>query len=150
MTKKTIIDQEEAFKHFDELIKKNPDVFEKKDQLSKLSKDLSDKLNILENYKKEYYCHSNVNIYTAMLDVAKDNNLYDEEMFMIYKEINNICNSYIFLQPLCDKLEYYQTDDSQILNAISDLFKYYKKRIDWKNYKIKMNQDEVVEPLIED
>jgi hypothetical protein len=133
-----------------ELIKKNPDVFEKKDQLSKLSKDLSDKLNILENYKKEYYCHSNVNIYTAMLDVAKDNNLYDEEMFMIYKEINNICNSYIFLQPLCDKLEYYQTDDSQILNAISDLFKYYKKRIDWKNYKIKMNQDEVVEPLIED
>jgi hypothetical protein len=34
-------------------------------------------------------------------------------------------------------------------DVICDLFKYYKQRIDWKNYNIKLNE-EVVTPIVED
>ena len=32
--------------------------------------------------------------------------------------------------------------------AICDLFKYYKQRIDWKHYNVKLNAD-VVTPLVD-
>jgi hypothetical protein len=41
----------------------------------------------------------------------------------------------------------HKTGDGMTL-AIRDLFKYYKQRIDWKHYNVKLNED-VVTPLVD-
>jgi len=131
------------------LMKKNDDVFERRDRFKHISNDLYIKLNMLEEYKNKHYCNANENIYNAMLEIANDNNLFDGEMYPIYKEVKTIVEKLTFLQPICDKLSYYGNDKDPLVDAIADLFKYYKTRIDWKNYKIKINQDEIVETVIE-
>ena len=104
---------------------------------------------MLEEYKNKHYCNANENIYNVMLEIANDNNLFDGEMYPIYKEVKAIVEKLTFLQPICDKLSYHSSDKDPLVDAIADLFKYYKTRIDWKNYKIKINQDEIVETVIE-
>ena len=32
-------------------------------------------------------------------------------------------------------------DDNPMIQALIDLFKYHKHRIDWKNYNIRLNED---------
>ena len=131
------------------LIKKNDDVFERRERFKHISNDLYTKLNMLEEYKNKHYCNANENIYNVMLEIANDNNLFDGEMYPIYKEVKAIVEKLTFLQPICDKLSYYSSDKDPLVDVIADLFKYYKTRIDWKNYKIKINQDEVLETVIE-
>ena len=140
-------------------MKKNNDVFEKKYQLKEISDDLYLKLDVLEEYKSKHFCYAIEDIYNAMLEIANANNLFDGEMYPLYKEIKTLTEKLTFLQPLCDKLSYHRNEKDPILDAIADLFKYYRTRIDWKNYNIKLTEEkllekelteESVEELIED
>jgi hypothetical protein len=128
-----------------QLIKKNEDVFEKKQQLMGISDDLYTKLYVLEEYKGKHFCYANEDIYNAMLEIANANNLFDGEMYPLYKEIKALTEKLTFLQPLCDKLSYYRNEKDPILDAIADLFKYYRTRIDWKNYNIKLTEEKLLE-----
>jgi hypothetical protein len=87
-----------------------------------------------------------------MLEVAEEHNLFDYEVYHLYKDVKNLCEKLTFLQPLCNKLSSWGTGENDpILKAIADLFKYYKHRIDWKNYNIKLNDEVVLEqPLTEE
>jgi hypothetical protein len=74
------------------------------------------------------------------------------EMYPLYKEIKTLTEKLTFLQPLCDKLSYHRNEKDPILNAIADLFKYYRTRIDWKNYKLVLNEEptDLTETIVED
>jgi hypothetical protein len=127
------------------LMKKNDDVFERKDRFKQISNDLYTKLDVLEEYKSKHFCYANEDIYNAMLEIANANNLFDGEMYPLYKEIKALTEKLTFLQPLCDKLSYYRNEKDPILDAIADLFKYYRTRIDWKNYNIKLTEEKLLE-----
>ena len=84
-----------------------------------------------------------------MLEIANANNLFDGEIYPMYKEVKALTEKLTFLQPLCDKLSYHRSDDKDpILDAIADLFKYYRTRIDWKNYNIKLTEEELLEETL--
>jgi hypothetical protein len=128
------------------LMKKNDDVFERKDRFKQISNDLYTKLDVLEEYKSKHFCYANEDIYNAMLEIANANNLFDGEIYPMYKEVKALTEKLTFLQPLCDKLSYHRSDDKDpILDAIADLFKYYRTRIDWKNYNIKLTEEKLLE-----
>jgi hypothetical protein len=80
-----------------------------------------------------------------MLEIANANNLFDGEIYPLYKEIKALTEKLKFLQPLCDKLSYHRNEKDPILDAIADLFKYYRTRIDWKNYNIKLTEEKLLE-----
>ena len=130
------------------LMKKNDDVFEKRSSLKEISNDLCTKLDRLEEYKKDNYCYANEDIYNAMLEIANANNLFDGEMYPLYKEIKALTEKLTFLQPLCDKLSYRGGNEDPILHAIADLFKYYKTRLDWKSYNVKLAEEELLEETL--
>ena len=132
------------------LRKQNDDVFERRDRLKSISEDLVNKLDILFDYEKKNHYHGNETIYTAMLEIATANNLFDGDIYPIYLEIKALTEKLVFLQPLCDKLNYYKQENDPLIKAIADLFKYYRTRIDWKNYNIKLNDDVVTEVLTEE
>jgi len=47
-------------------------------------------------------------------------------------------------------MPYYQEKDDKMANVLRDLFKYHKRRLDWKNYNIKLNDDVVITELTEE
>ena len=142
------------------LIEKLVTQFNRRDKLKVISEDLSEKLDVLKKYVSNNCVYGSEKIYESMLEVAEEHNLFDYEVYHVYKDVKNLCEKLTFLQPLCDKLSSWGTvEGDPILKAIGDLFKYYKHRIDWKNYNIKLNDEvapkqplteEIVEELLED
>ena len=127
-------------------------VFNRIDQLEPISKDLVEKVQTLAAYEDRYYKYGCDAIYKAMLEVAEANNAYDMETYPIYLEIKALCEKLKFLNHLCGTLNsYYRSTEDGIIEAITDLFKYYKTRVDWKNYNIRTNDDLLLEqPLTEE
>lgn len=127
-------------------------VFNRIDRLESVSMDFVNKVNTLDKYRDKYYHYAGDGIYTAMLEVAEANNAFDMEIYPIYLEIKALCEKLAFLNPLCGTLSSWSGErDAPIIEAIADLFKYYKTRIDWKNYNIKTNDDLLLEqPLTQE
>jgi hypothetical protein len=83
----------------------------------------------------------------------------DPEIYNTYKEVKSICEKFLFLNTILDKMGTWNSDSNKrLIQAITDLFKYHKHRIDWKNYNIRLNEDlpleetlttETVEELIQ-
>jgi hypothetical protein len=135
----------------EKLYDKNRDVFNKRQQLRSISEDLFNKLDTLDKYRHDNCEYANVTIYEAMLEVAEMNNAFDQEIYPIYKQVKALLEKLAFLQPLCDTLHSYVHDrDKPVVKAIADLFKYYRQRIDWKNYNIKLNEEVVNQPITEE
>jgi hypothetical protein len=136
-----------------ELMSANSDTFSKKERIKCISEDFVNKLEILENFREANYKHSNDAIYKAMLTVAQENNLFDGEIYPIYKEVKAFLNRYGFVETLLDKSSYYSGssswDKDPMVSIIRDMLKYHRRRIDWKNYNVKLNEEVVVE-LTED
>jgi hypothetical protein len=89
-----------------------------------------------------------------MLAVAEENNLFDGEIYPIYKEVKAFLNRYSFVDTILDKISYYEKDDNPMMDVLRDMLKYHRRRLDWKNYNIKLNDDvvktELTEELVED
>jgi len=126
------------------------DTFKKRDRMQSLSEDLVSKLNMLEGYRNNHYIYAGDTFYTAILAVAEENNLFDAEVYPIYQEIKKFLERYPFVETLCDVMPYYQEKDDKMANVLRDLFKYHKRRLDWKNYNIKLNDDVVTTELTEE
>jgi hypothetical protein len=133
------------------LYEKNNDVFNRRDMLTSISQDLASKLKLLHDYMDNYCEYASEEVYNSMIEVAETHNLFDQETYVIYKEIKALCERLPFLQVLCDTLPSYSTDKTEcMIKAIGDLCKYYKQRIDWKNYNVKLNDETVEKPLTEE
>ena len=127
------------------LMGKYLDTFSKKDRLKDLSEDLVAKLTLLEGFKNNHYKRANDIIYSAMLEVAEANNLFDGEVYPIYKDVKAFLDRFTFVETLLDVMPYYHKDSDGMIDVLRDMFKYHKKRLDWKNYNIKLNKEVVVE-----
>ena len=135
-----------------ELRDQQSSVFNRIDRLGSVSMDFVNKMDMLDKYRDKYYKYAGDGIYTAMLEVAEANNAFDMEVYPIYLEIKALCEKLKFLNPLCGTLSGWSEDrNNPIIEAIADLFKYYRTRIDWKNYNIKSNEELMLEkPLTEE
>jgi hypothetical protein len=141
-----------------ELMDKYSDTFQKSERLKPLSEDLANKIKFLEEYKNNHYLNSGDKIYSAMLTVAEENNLFDGEVYPVYREIKAFLDRYAFVDTILDKCGYYHKENDPMMDVLRDMLKYHRRRIDWKNYNIKLNDDvvkteltdETVETLLED
>ena len=135
----------------DKLYELNLDVFDRRVQLTDISKDLTDKLDVLYTYKNMHCEYAGQKVYEAMLEVAEANNAFDHEIYPIYKQVKALLEKLSFLQPMCETLHTYSSGKNKhLIKAITDLFKYYKQRVDWQNYNIKLNDEVVDHPLTEE
>jgi hypothetical protein len=123
-------------------------VFDRTNRMSFISVDITNRMQELTQYSEKYYLNGNQDLLDSMIKLAEDNNLFDESIYSTYKEIKEIFDSLPFINPVFSASNTYNSEDA-MNDAIRDLFKYYKQRIDWKHYNIKLN-DEVVTPIAED
>jgi hypothetical protein len=122
--------------------------FIRREKISLISTDLYEKMKRLNDYKNEHHCHGNNTVHLAMVEVAQTHNLFDMEIYHEYVEVKNLLERLPFIEAMADKIHSYDNDNSPIIRAFRDLFKYHGHRIDWKNYNIRINE-EVVEELTE-
>ena len=123
--------------------------FIRKEKLGLISTDLYEKMARLNNYRNTHHCNGSDKLYTAMLEVAQTHNLFDMEIYHEYIEVKSVLERLPFIEAMADKIQSYDNDNSEIINAFRDLFKYHKHKIDWKHYNIALNEEPVVE-LTED
>jgi hypothetical protein len=145
------------------LRKKHENVFNKKSRLLGVSKDLHDKLEVLSSYERKYrdYNADSTTI-AAILEVAIQNNMFDEPIKMLHDDIKALFNKLPFLEPLFYEMSSYSAsvnDKDRMTDTLCSLFKYHRQRVDWKNYKVTLILDEdiseelteaAVEELLED
>ena len=122
--------------------------FEKIDVIRYVSTDLANKLDRLAQYRKDNYVRTDDELRKAMLEVALEHRLFDPQIYAEYKEMLDIFDKLTFLNPVCARLSYTREDDPMI-PVITDLFKYYKHRVDLKHYNIKINDEVLTEETID-
>jgi hypothetical protein len=117
-------------------------LFSNKKHLQTVSNDLFQKLVLLDDYAYKNYYDSHETIYDAMLKVAEPNNLFDHEIYDVYKDVLSVVDKLPFLEPMMGTLRTYGQNED-LISAISDLFKYYKHKVNYTRYSVKLNEDQV-------
>jgi hypothetical protein len=128
-------------------------VFSNREHLQSVSKDLYNKVEMLENYYKKHFRD-------IMSDAARDAiaahatevNQFDPEIHDTYKQVKAVCEKLTFLYPILDSMgSYTNKNTSKMTQAIVDLFKYHKHKVDLKHYQIKLNDEvELEAPITEE
>jgi hypothetical protein len=131
-----------------DLMVKYRSVFDRIDIIGYVSSDLSAKLRALSDYRTTNYVSANDELKKAMLEVAEENNLFDQNIYPEYLEMIELFHKLPFLQPLCGRAGYYQQEDPMV-NVMTDLFKYYKHRVNLKHYNIRINEEVLTETDVE-
>lgn len=132
----------------------NKDLFNRLGILSKVSKELADRLEVLEDYKnKNYISNSTKPIYAAMLEVANQNNLFDHSIYSEYLSVKAILDKAYFLNTIFSMIRTYgwgsyTTTDNHI-KVIVDLMKYHKMRVNPEHYSKPKLEEKVEEELLE-
>jgi hypothetical protein len=131
-------------------------VFERINQIGYVSTDISNKLLALSKYVNDNYVVPGYSggssqareFLDSMLSVAEQNNLFDMNMYPEALEMRELLTKLVFLNPLCAKAGYYN-DQDPIVNVMTDLFKYYKHRVNLKHYNIRINDEVLTEETVE-
>lgn len=123
-------------------------IFDRVEQIGYVSTDLANKLRAVMEYKRLNYHDSDGSLKAAMLTVAQEHNLFDQNIYPEYLELLDIFNKLTFLNPLCNKSGYFNAEDPMV-GVMTDLFKYYKHKIDLKHYNIRINEEVLTEADVE-
>jgi len=123
-------------------------IFDRIDQIGYVSIDLAKKLRTVMEYKRTNYHDSNSELKAAMLAVAEEHNLFDQNIYPEYLELLDVFNKLTFLNPLCSRIGYV-TENDDLISVMTDLFKYYKHKVDLKHYNIRINDEVLTEETIE-
>ena len=132
------------------LISQYTSTFNQRARLISISTSLHDKLALLVQYYKHNYESDNEEVYEAMLVVAEEHNLFDENVYSEYLHTKYLLENLNFLNPIMSKLTGYNSKEVEddFKQIICDLFKYNKFRINYENYNITFNkkkEEEIVE-----
>jgi hypothetical protein len=131
-------------------------VFERITQVGYVSTELSEKLHTLAKYVSDNYVSPNYSggsgpareFLESMLTIAEENNLFDMNMYPEALEMRELLTKLVFLNPLCSRIGFYN-DQDPIINVMTDLFKYYKHRVNLKHYNIRINEEVLTEETVE-
>jgi len=136
----------------EELITKYRATFQRISIIKDISTDLADKLTQLEKYGKDNYRrHVDGTTKLELIEFATENNLFDQPIYMVYKQISEVFNKLPFLNTMMDKLGYtLGVYDAPMQQAIIDLFKYHKQKVNLENYTIKLTEDASLEETLTD
>lgn len=133
-----------------QLIAKYRPVFDRINGLKKVSENLATRLDDLIVYAKRYHLSGENDIYEAMFSVADAKNLYDMSIYPEYLQIKELLDKLPFVNPTFSAMTTWREKDPMV-DVVIDLFKYYKQRVNWKNYNITLNEENttpVTEELI--
>ena len=138
------------------MIDKYRATFDKSRQIGHTSTALQDRLHLLSKYAADnYYLPSYSGgsaaakeFLESMLVVAEENNLFDMTIYPEVMELQEIFDKLPFLNPFCYGVTFYD-EKSPLVNVLSDLFKYYRYRVDLKHYNIRLNEEVLSEEELE-
>ena len=118
-------------------------VFRNYECLEPISTDLYRKVETIRKYRNVNFKDINDEVRDAIIEQAKEHKAFDLSIYSTIVEIETICKKLPFLDSMMSNIRYYGDVDGEkpMLTALKDLFKYHKHRIDWKNYRIRFNED---------
>ena len=134
------------------LVNKYKSTFNYMNKLKGVCTKLHDKLELLDVYQKRNYTHSSYEVFTAMLTVAEEHNLFDHEIYHIYNEVKDVLEKLPFLNALMHYTGGY-SDNTDVINSIVDLMKYHKFKVNLDRYNLKLDEEipaELTEELIDE
>jgi hypothetical protein len=123
-------------------------VFERINKMECISKDIANKLTLLEEYKEKHLMYAADDLNEAIIEIATKKNLFDMSVYSTYLEIKSLFEKLPFIKAMFSSIPSYNPDP--VINATRDLFKYYRQRIDWQHYKLKLNDDMVETPMCDE
>ena len=106
----------------------------------------------LQDYKeKNYVSNSSKLVYEAMIEVAKQNSLFDHSIYSEYVSVKAILDKLYFLNTVFSMIRnysYYDATPDQI-RVVVDLMKYYKMRVNSEHYSKPKVEEKMEEELLE-
>jgi hypothetical protein len=122
----------------------NQYTFDKTHTLKKLSLSLYNKVLSLNSYVRTWYVsNGHTDAYNAMLKIAEEKNLFDMTIYQTYLDVKAISERLIFINYLLSKMNWSSNDAAMV--CLRDLCKYHKFRLDVKNYKNNIVEEESTE-----
>ena len=122
----------------------NSNVFDKNVYLKHLSLSLHNNVDDLATYiRKWYVSNGHTDAYNAMLKIAEEKNLFDMNIYQKYLDVKSTLDRLPFINYLLSKCSW--GIQSEMMNCVKDLCKYHKFRLDVKNYKNNIVEEESTE-----
>jgi hypothetical protein len=123
--------------------------------LKNISMDLFNKIEDVLKYKRENFNNNMSNsVRDVIIEHASEIGMFDPTIIDEFRAIEKIAQKLPFLNVFLSKMNRYgkisSTEDQLMFDALVDLFKYHKHRMDWQNYKIKFNEDVPSEVVTEE
>jgi hypothetical protein len=126
----------------DKFYDENRSIFNNSSALQSISTDLQNKIDTMGEYRRKYFKHMDDEVRNAIIDQATETGTFDPTIYSDCKAVINICQKLPFINTLLDKMPSYDGAVRKIMiQALVDLLKYHKHRIDWKNYRVRFNED---------
>jgi hypothetical protein len=127
-------------------------VFGKRQHMEEISKDLFDKIELLDKYENDYnpgYMSGDTEkiIFTTLLEIADKNNLFDGEIYPIYQEVKTILDKFPFIKSVFDVMRNWGSTDP-LHQVVVDLLKYNKHKVNLDRYTVKLTEDKPLEEVL--
>jgi len=125
----------------DKLYDEYRSVFNTRDVLRNISNDLYNKIETLHNYRANHFKGVNHEFRNGIVEYANEIKAFDPEVYSTCVEVSIICKELSFLNSMMSNLRNCSAETDPMRQALIDLFKYHKHRLNWKSYKIRLNED---------
>jgi hypothetical protein len=133
----------------EQLIRDKKYTFDRINLMYGVSKDLAEKLNTLYEYNRNNgRPYADTHVKATIIDYAKENNLFDQPIYTIYKQVNEVFTKLSFLNEMMGVMHYTYKEESPLIKALIDLFKYHKHRVNLENYTLKLTEDAPLEETL--
>ncbi len=133
----------------EQLIRDKKYTFDRINLMYGVSKDLAEKLNTLNEYNRSNSRpYADTHVKATIIEYAKENNLFDQPIYTIYKQVNEVFTKLPFLNEMMGVMHYTYKEESPLIKALIDLFKYHKHRVNLENYTLKLTEDAPLEEAL--
>jgi hypothetical protein len=133
----------------DKLMDENDSLFNHREYIKDISTNLYDKLEMLRTYRRNNNVNIDNSVRNTIIEKGIELSAFDTTVYSEYVSVKAMCEKFPFLEVLMEGIKSYsKSDNTIIIKSIIDLLKYNKHRIDWKNYKITLNEDVPLEQVL--
>ena len=133
----------------EKLVQDKKATFDRINIVNTVSRDLADKLTVLYLYhKNNSRPYADGKTKETIIEHAKENNLFDQPVYTIYKQVNEVFEKLPFLDHMLGVMYHTRKEDSPLIKALTDLFKYHKHRVNLENYTLKLTEDAPLEEVL--